>query len=263
MLAPKIVQRPQEQQCPICRKSGECERHRVEFWQQGHRPDHLGKLLKEHPNAFAMRQTLRERFPQPEACLEGCVLVEREELDTSSTLPLFTGEALIHSSQARAWVFLYHPEGPSLLERYRRLVLAQLSRSRQVRAILKTLKREPAPHSRSSQQSLFEAPEGPVSERPEASEPSVESVQALQEHVAEAPVPDYVYELAEHLTGRVRPLPDEDDPVLYRLAPDEVAELGAFMAGLEASDEAEGGESAEGSRKDQLLLAEEMMRNLL
>ncbi len=70
-------------------------------------------------------------------------------------------------------------------------------------------------------------------------------------------------ELAEHLTGRVRPLPDEDDPVLYRLAPDEVAELGAFMAGLEASDEAEEGESAEGSRKDQLLLAEEMMRNLL
>ncbi len=344
MLAPKVIHHPKELQCPVCRKPGECDRHLVESWQEGRRPDHLGRLLKEHPNAFPMRAPLRERFPNPETCFEGCVLVEHDEHPPSGHLPLFTGEALIHSNRPVRWISLYHREGPQLLEQYQRLILAQLSRSRQVRTILKTLKRGSSKRSRGNQGSLFqeEAPDagsrhtpepppalpqktrakGPQPQRtaqskspataratapkppevsPEAASrprpkptpappatrppepPAPESVglvpleEALppeavapepREAAPEAPVvpddctevPDYVDEMAEHLAGPLQPLPDENDPVLYQLIPDDAMEIGAFMSGLD-SEEDDG--SSPTSRSDRSIWAEEMMKNLL
>ena len=331
MLAPKVIHHPKELQCPVCRKPGECDRHLVESWQEGRRPDHLGRLLKEHPNAFPMRGPLRERFPNPEACFEGCVLVEHDEHPPSGHLPLFTGEALIHSNRPVRWISLYHREGPQLLEQYQRLILAQLSRSRQVRTILKTLKRGSSKKLQGEQGSLFQedapapspqadpkakpsqsptptrrrpasrkassastaATAPPLSSKPPAEHSAPRPVPPEEEALAQAlapldearpsgasgranpdvseavspesttpapEVPDYVDEMAEHLAGPLQPLPDENDPVLYQLIPDDAMEIAAFMSGLD-SEEDDGSDSM--SRRDRSLWAEEMMKNLL
>lgn len=138
------IKEKNELACPICYVLGECEKHCVEIWYGNYRPNHLSQALDGQIKDSEVRELLEKRYPTPESCFDGVVLVCWQDEPPANYLPLFSGNLLEASRHPQKWNALFHQSGPDLLLQYKAFIQSELEKPQQIQRVLQLLRKPSA-----------------------------------------------------------------------------------------------------------------------